>query len=370
MRKDNLKVVKKIWTVVLLILLLIIFFSLLILTRDNQLIKNVKEFIQNDTKILYITDKQNYSKYPIDLFEKYDIEYLYINSDNLSAIEKSKLEKIINSKYLSNIIVVFDNGKLKDAIIEFENEDHLNNFLIKHEIIPEIIGDNSSIISDVNKLLDTEFSLIYFPYEQSDTVDYQNTILKEISSEYNINYKKINAYLLSKTQKNKLNSILKISSVEDQIVILVKDRKIIGSIRGVNNKKNYLNKLDSFKFIDSIDSYITYISYAEFKNILNKDDKSIMVIGKEDCKYCDEVLKELNDIAINYDININYINVGKMDSDISLDVEKTLSNLEYNDGFTTPLTIIVEKNKLLDYIIGSANEEYFVDIFTENGIIK
>ena len=59
-----------------------------------------------------------------------------------------------------------------------------------------------------------------------------------------------------------------------------------------------------------------------------------------------------------------------MDSDISINLQKDLNNLKYNDGFTTPLTIIIENGELLDYIIGASNEKYFIDIFTENGIIK
>ena len=369
MKKDNFKVMKRFSIIILFILLLITFFSLLFATRDNNVIKKIKEHVKIDTKVLYITDEENYLRYPIDLFEKYEIEYLYINSDNLSRIEKSKLEKIINSKYLSNIIVIFNNGEIKDAIIEYENEDKLNIFLQRNEIIPEIIGENN-IILEVNKLLETDFSLLYLPYEKSDVLDYQNSVLEEISEEYGINYKKLDAYLLSKSQKNKLNHILQISSVEDQILILIKDAKIIGSIRGVNTKRNYLSKLDEFKFIDELDSYITFINYNEFNNLLSSDKKSIITIGKDDCKYCDDVVKTLNNIAINYDININYINIGKIDSDISTNIGKALLNLGYSDGFTTPMTIMVEKNKLLDYVIGASNEEYFVEIFTENGIIK
>ena len=71
------------------ILLLIIFFSLLFLTKDNKLIKDIKEYIKKDTKVIYIANKKNYDNYPIDIFKKYDINYMYINSTNLSKFEKS-----------------------------------------------------------------------------------------------------------------------------------------------------------------------------------------------------------------------------------------------------------------------------------------
>ncbi|MBE6139534.1 MAG: hypothetical protein E7174_03460 [Firmicutes bacterium] len=370
MKKDNFRVVKNITLIIIFILLVIIFFSFLLVGRDNKIIKNIKEYISTDIKVLYISNEDNYHDYPIELFEKYDVNYLYVDSTNLSNIDQSKIKDIINSKYLSNIIVIFNNGEIVDAIIEYEDEESLDKFLQTNDLIPKIIGDNSKIIQNVNELLTTQYSLIYLPYNYVEEIDNQDKILKEICENYEINYKRIDAYLLSKSQQNKLNSILQISTVEDQIVILVKNEKIIGSIRSINTKKSYFNKLTEFKFIDQIDSFVANINLDEFNNLLNSNEKNIIIIGKDDCKYCEEVSKTLNDIAINYDIKVNYINIGKFDSNISIQVEEILLELGYIDGFTTPITLIIENNKLLDYVIGASNEQYFIDIFTENGIIK
>lgn len=370
MIKDNFKVKNNIVLLIILGILLVIFFSLLFFTKDNSLIKDVKKFIETDIKVLYISGKKDYKEYPIDLFKKYEVSYLYIDSDKLTNVEETKLEKIINSKYLTDIIVIYNNGEIVDAIIEYENEKSLDEFLQKNNIIPEVIGDNTNIIEETKRLLETDYSLIYLPYKNTDKIGKQDRILKDICEDYEINYKKIDAYLLSASQHNKLNSLLQISKVEEQIVILVKNKKIIGSIRDINNKKEYLEKLKEYKFVEEINSLITFINLNEFNNLLNNNEKNIIVIGKDECKYCDSVTTTLNDIAINYDIKINYINVGKLDSDISLQVEEKLMELNYNDGFTTPMVLVVENNKLLNYVIGFASEQYFVDIFTENGIIK
>lgn len=370
MKKDNVKVKNNIVLLIILGILLVIFFSLLFLIKDNSLIKDIKKFIETDNKILYISNKKNYKEYPIKLFEKYEINYLYVNSDKLTKVEESKLEKIINSKYLSNIIVIYNDGEIVDAIIEYDNKESLNSFFQNNNIIPEVMGDNSNIIEDVKSILDTDYSLIYLPYKNIEEIDNQDKILKDICEDYEINYKKVDAYLLSSSQHTKLNSLLQISQVEGQIVILVKNKKIIGSIRDINNKKEYLEKLKEFKFVDQINSLITFINLNEFNNLLTNGEKNIIVIGKDECKYCDTITTTLNDIAINYDIRINYINIGKIDSNISLEVEERLMELNYNDGFSTPMVLVVEKNKLLNYVIGLASEQYFIDIFTENGIIK
>ena len=83
MKKDNVAKLKKILIGIFFSLLVIIFLYLLLSTRDNDLVKNIKEFVKIDTKVLYISDKDNYSDYPVDLFKKYEVDYLYVDSTKL-----------------------------------------------------------------------------------------------------------------------------------------------------------------------------------------------------------------------------------------------------------------------------------------------
>lgn len=370
MKIGNLKSTKNIILIISSAILLITFFLLFQYIRDNKLVNDIKDYIEDDIKILYITNKENYSNYPIKLFEKYDIDYMYIESTNLSKFEIKRIEKIINTKYISNVIAIFNNGKIIDAIIEYENSESLNLFLQKNNIIPEIIGDNSKIISSVEKSLNGDYTLLYFPYKYTEDIDNQEKILKEISKEYEFFYSKVEAYLLSASQQKKLNTILQISSVEDQIVILIKDKKIIGSVRGINNKLQYLELLKKFNFITKISQNVINIDYDNFVSLLNSSDKNIILISKDDCKYCTEVEEVLNEISIEYDVKVYSVNIGKLDSNMGVEVSKKLVDLGYSDGVTTPITLIVENNKLINYVIGASNKQYFVDIFSENGIIK
>ena len=368
MPKNTFSIIKKILITILFTILCSII--ILLFSKDNDLIRDVKGFIEKDTKVLYITSKDKYSEYPIKLFDKYDIKYLYVDSTKLSSIEKTKIEKIVNSKYTSNILVIFNNGEIVDAIIDYESENDLDKFLQKHSIIPQVIGDIDGIIESVSELLETELTMLYIPYKYVDGIETQSEVLKEISTRYKIEYKLVNAYLLSSVQQEKLNSILHISSVEDQIIILVKDKKIVGSIRGINKANYYLDELQRYNFIEKVDNYINKVDYDKFNELINSNNKNIILIGKDECRYCDNVVDTLNSITVNYNIPISYINVGKLDSELSNNVEKKLIELGYSDGFTTPIIIMTESNRLIDYVIGPSNEEYFVDIFTENGIIK
>lgn len=370
MKKSTSSKFKQISKIFILLLLVITLVALIVITTDNKHIKNIKEFINEDTKVLYITNKNKYSKYVRNLFDKYDAKYMYIDSSSLSNIEKKKIEKIVNNNNLSNLIVIFENGEIKGSLIDNSKKNNINEFLQKNNIIPEVIGDNKNIISSVENLLETDFTLIFIPYKYINGIDSQNNILKSISDKYNINYKMINAYLLSDIQKEKLNKILNISPVDEQIIVLIKNKKIVGNIRNIQTFDEYIEKLKELKFIEDIKNYIKEINYEDFNNIIDSKEKSIILIDDNTCKYCDEIKQVLNPIIIEYGIDVNYINIGDIDSELSKSILGKLKEIGYDDAYTFPITIMVEYNKILNYVIGPSTEKYFVDVFTENGIIK
>ena len=370
MNRSTFESIKKYMPIILIGILTIIFIVLLILTRDDKFIKNVKEFIRTDTKVLYITNKKNYNKYPIKILDKYEINYKYIDSSKLSSFEKSKIENIINNRDLSNIIVIFEDGKIKDALLRYEGEEELNNFLIKNEIIPSIIGDISGIKNKLSVSLESDFLLLYLPYVYDENIEYEEGLLKDISKQYNIEYKKIDIYLLSKSQQQKINSLLNISEVKDQIILFIKNKEIQGSIRGYNKKSEYVNKLFEYGFIEEIYNYITEIGYEDFDRKINSDDKNIFLITKDTCKYCKETMILLNQVSSNNNLDIYYINIVNMDSDLSIKVENKIKSIGFSDGFSTPLLIITEKDKIIDYSIGVSTIDFYEEMFKENGLIK
>lgn len=366
MIKDNSRVIKFMY--ILFILLAIVFFSSCALLRNNKIIKTINSFIRQDIKILYISNVDKYKSYSIEIFEKYDINYLYIDSNNLSEIEKISLSKFINKDELTNIVVLYKAGKNIDSIC-FSKESELNEFLKKYDLIPEVIGDNSNIINQVSESIKVDNLILYLPYTMSSEIEKQDLLLKKLAEKYSINYKKVDAYLLSNVQKDKLNSLLEISLVEDQIILFIKDESIIGSIRGNITEDEILNKISDIKFVDDR-TKLTSIDYEEFERILNNSNKSIVTIVKDDCKYCDDLINVFNNILNSYNININYINIQNEETELSRKVDEYLNTLNYDDTFTLPITLIIEKNKVIDYIIGCSSVNYFVDIFTENGIIN
>lgn len=369
MNNNTFGTIKRILLILFIIVLVVFIITLLVFMPNKKSINNIKEFVKTNTKVLYISNEEKYLEYPIELLQKYEIEYMYINNSQLVSYEKNQIKKLIKTNKFNNTIAVFEKGNLVDTITNF-TEEEVTEFLQEYEVIPKIIGDIGDITSNIESLVLNDLMILYFPYKYTDDVEKQDIMLKKIAVDNNIKYQMINAYLLSKNQQEKLNSLLKISSVEDQIIILIKEQKIVGSIRGVNRKSEYISKLKEYEIINKNQNYINKINYSEFCDNIKNNAKSIIVITKKDCKYCDDVFDILNKIVINYDIKIKYIDIESLDSDISKKVETKLIELGYTDGFTTPMTFIFESNKILDYIIGVSTEQYFIDIFSENGIIK
>lgn len=370
MNSNTFDLLKKIVTSIIFVILVAVFSTLLILTKDDKFVKNIKQFIKTDTKVLYITNKKNYSEYPIKLLDKYEINYKYINSSKLSRFEKNKIQRIVNNKDLSNIIVVFESGEIKDALLSYENNEKLEKFLVQNEIIPSVNGNISGLVNKILKSKESESLILYLPYVYNDNVVYQDDLLKEVSKQYNIDYKMMDAFLLSNTQKQKINLSLELSDVEDQIVLFIKDKKIVDSLRGYNRKSKYINKLYENNYIENIENSLNEIGYDEFNSKVDSDEKNVILITKDDCKYCNEVNSVLNQISSNSNLDIDYINIGSMNSDIAVKIEEKLKILKYKDGFSTPLTIITEKGKILDYSIGLSSLQFFEEMFTEYGLLK
>lgn len=356
------------------IALIIIIFGVFVFIFKNlenyNYINGIKKFVEKDTKVVYISDNENYSSYPIELLSKYEINYLYINSSSLSGIEKSKLEKIFNSKYLNDILIVFKDGKITDAIIGYESEEKLVEFLKKNDIIPKTLSEPDKIIAKLDKLLEQDMNIIYIPYVNNQSNLEQEKLVETIANEYNLKYDIVEAYLLSFEQQKKINLTLDISDVEGQILILVKDNKIVGNLRGTFTREKIIEELRNLKILETDLNKVVEIDYDLFSKIVDSNEKSVIILGKSECKYCNDAINTLNKVANDYDFKVNYLNVESFESETFKKVKERLEKMEYKDGITTPLIIVTESKKILTYMIGKSSYEYYVDELTEYGIIK
>lgn len=351
----------------ILFVLIIIFTILLLFTSDSKKIIEIQDFIKTDTKVLYISlnKKEDYVK---KILEKYEINYLNIDKSTLTIFEIKKIKELVNNDLQNNLIIIYKNGVILDTLLNFEKEKQINEFFQRNNIIPKVLDDNvKNIMEESITILDNDYLMLYIPYVESVDIENQDKVLKDLAGKYNIPYKMINASLLSETQHEKINKILGISSVEDQIFVLIKDHKVVSNIRGKHSKNIYKEELYKNDFILNLKDKIEYIDYNEFKNILKEDKKNILLIND---KKSDSFISLLNKMIYSYDLEIKCINISKEESVIYNKVKEKIENIGYDGAYSLPILIIFESNKILEYVIGDTTEEYLLDIFKETGIIK
>ena len=362
--------VKKISYIIILSILIVLFVVMILLTNDSSKIKEINEFVKTDTKVLHLSSDIS-DTYVSKILKKYDIDFLEVDISKLSIFESRRLKRDLDIDYLENNIIVYQNGKVICSLKKYEKEKDIKAFFQEHNIIPKkIIDDIESIKKEVDNILKEEYSMIYIPYIEHDRLEEQEQTLESIASKYSINYKKIDAYYLSSKQQEQINSSLGISLVEDQILLLVKENKVVANIRGIHSKNTFIENLYEVNFINELEDKINKIDYYEYKELLKDTNKNILLIGSSNIKDFDVIYDALNKMSYNYDININYLEVEKDSSYLYNKVKEKIENIGYDGAFSLPIVLIVESNNVLDYIIGNSTEEYFLNIFIEKGVIK
>ena len=96
MFKNTTCTLKNILKIFVFVGIVFVFVILLSKTADSQLIKRVKDFTKDGTKVLYITNQDSYKKFPIDILRKYDSSLAGRDIKDISPQElKESLKKVI-----------------------------------------------------------------------------------------------------------------------------------------------------------------------------------------------------------------------------------------------------------------------------------
>ena len=115
------------------------------------------------------------------------------------------------------------------------------------------------------------------------------------------------------------------------------------------------------------------IGMTEFTTLLNDDSASVIYIARPTCSYCQQqepIVKEI--VGENEGLPIFYLNTDNLTSDEMSKLFKTDKELFGEDGkdFGTPTTIIVQKGKVVDSIVGLTDKDNYVSFLQRHGFIK
>ncbi len=110
------------------------------------------------------------------------------------------------------------------------------------------------------------------------------------------------------------------------------------------------------------------IDIDEYLKLKKGSSKSIIFIARPGCSWCQLYTPIMKNVVYLYDIKVNHLNTDELTDD---GVSKLINSDDYfSDGYGTPLTLIVQNNKIVDMIEGYTTKENTIQFFKDNGIIK
>ena len=243
-------------------------------------------------------------------------------------------------------------------------------------------GDTKELMEDFNEYFNSkDRTVIYYASSGCGYCEMQTPILESISEDYDMDYLEIDSSVLGAKQREEILGKLGIKQATPTTVI-VEDGKVIDIAEGYTDGSEYVEFFASNKIIPedavySEEAYLTFINYDEYEEIINESDKKIVVVGQTSCSHCIAIKPALNSVAEDYDIEINYLNITDMTEEESNSFTDSLKKIEYNDpdfvedgSFGTPLTLIIEDGKVVDYISGSRTKSQLVRDFKKAGLIQ
>lgn len=112
------------------------------------------------------------------------------------------------------------------------------------------------------------------------------------------------------------------------------------------------------------------IKMSDYLELYKGSEAKIVLIGYPSCPFCQVAEPILQNLAYEYNLEINYLNTDNFtekDEAILYDSNEYFSE---NEGFGTPLLLAVKDNKILNKVDGLTDRGHYKNFFIEEGFIK
>ncbi len=363
-------------TVIVLIFLVTASFlyvvGVLLLDRGSkETWQKYSDYLKNSTlAVFYFGTEEKLDSLLQEYAKNYEFDYLNISAKKLTQIRKKKIREELNIYNMTSTIVVVQSGVPVATRFGLQDERGVTSFLQEEGLVPEQIEDTEEELSSFKEALASkEPALLYFSTSYRDEIAENEETLHSISSQYDFDFYSVKGYLLSRRQLLRMMSQLGYSEIQDDLLIYIQDGKIEKIIsKEEEGAESYFDLLTTYGIIDvSSADYLSNINASKLDAFLkDQTQKYVVLIGANECLYCDRVKPILGQIANQNQIVIYYLNASENNLIASklqaLGVEAGLTNL--------PLLLIIEKSQLLDSVVGLSTKEFYIEKLTELGVIK
>lgn len=123
-------------------------------------------------------------------------------------------------------------------------------------------------------------------------------------------------------------------------------------------------------------NHIKEISYSDYLEKIKDDNYTIILLATPECQYCIKYKPFMNQVAVDYDLEINYLDLSsndlKEEEYIALHDEYSVLKDRYDEDIPiipTPTTIIVKNGKEVASKSGNIGYDGFLKLLKENGVI-
>lgn len=112
----------------------------------------------------------------------------------------------------------------------------------------------------------------------------------------------------------------------------------------------------------------TKIDVAKYLEYYAGTEQKLILVAREDCPYCQIAEPILQNLAYQYDFEINYLDTNEFTDETQTAFVK--SDEAFQEGFGTPYLMIVQNNHIVDAIDGLVDTAHYMSFLQSYGYIK
>lgn len=214
-----------------------------------------------------------------------------------------------------------------------------------------------------------ENTLVYLGSSTCGYCSLLNPSLQDMADRYEFDYMYIDINEMSSSYLRKVINDLGLTSVGTPYLAIVANGEVVDTQNGYDDYNVVFEFLQDNEIIaEDAELALNYIDYETYEDLLASDDKEVIVVGQTTCGYCVQAKVILNDVATEHEVEINYIDYAKLDTD---EQESFVESLEYfqEEEWGTPIMMIVQNGEIVDMIEQLVTEDEYVEFLEENEVI-
>lgn len=96
-------------------------------------------------------------------------------------------------------------------------------------------------------------------------------------------------------------------------------------------------------------------------------EKSLILVARPTCHYCQIAEPILQKIAKEKDLDIDYLNTDNFSQEDQTTFVQ--SDESFNNGYGTPILLVVQNDEITDKVDGLTDYDHYIEFFKKNGFI-